>query len=145
MRKRIFFKLLAAFVLVIMAATLTLDFSVRRAWERSLTSEIERNLNQKTLLFAHRVEIDHEHSLQDIASQEGQAAGARATIIDHEGNVLADSPEVATARSSPVNAVRAGAPRPSSREATRVKVVSTAGWDDGHEAPFGRAILLLKI
>jgi two-component system, OmpR family, phosphate regulon sensor histidine kinase PhoR len=90
-RKRIFFKLLAAFVLVIMAATLTLDFSVRRAWERSLTSEIERNLNQKTLLFAHRVEIDHEHSLQDIASQEGQAAGARATIIDHEGNVLADS------------------------------------------------------
>jgi len=74
-----------------MAATLTLDFSVRRAWERSLTSEIERNLNQKTLLFAHRVEIDHEHSLQDIASQEGQAAGARATIIDHEGNVLADS------------------------------------------------------
>jgi two-component system phosphate regulon sensor histidine kinase PhoR len=90
-RKRIFFKLLAAFVLVIMAATLTLDFSVRRAWERSLTTEIERNLNQKTLLFAHRVEIDHEHSLQDIASQEGQAAGARATIIDHEGNVLADS------------------------------------------------------
>jgi two-component system, OmpR family, phosphate regulon sensor histidine kinase PhoR len=90
-RKRIFFKLLAAFVLVIMAATLTLDFSVRRAWERSLTSEIERNLNQKTWLFAHRVEIDHEHSLQDIASQEGQAAGARATIIDHEGNVLADS------------------------------------------------------
>jgi two-component system, OmpR family, phosphate regulon sensor histidine kinase PhoR len=90
-RKRIFFKLLAAFVLVIMAATLTLDFSVGRAWERSLTSEIERNLNQKTLLFAHRVEIDHEHSLQDIASQEGQAAGARATIIDHEGNVLADS------------------------------------------------------
>ena len=91
MRKRIFFKLLAAFVLVIMAATLTLDFSVRRAWERSLTTEIERNLNQKTVLFAHRVEIDHEHSLQDIASQEGQAAGARATIIDHEGNVLADS------------------------------------------------------
>src|SRR4051794_20143646 len=74
-----------------MAATLTLDFSIRRAWERSLTSEIERNLNQKTLLFAHRVEIDHEHSLQDIASQEGQAAGARATIIDHEGKVLADS------------------------------------------------------
>jgi len=51
-RKRIFFKLLAAFVLVIMAATLTLDFSVRRAWERSLTTEIERNLNQKTVLRA---------------------------------------------------------------------------------------------
>lgn len=91
MRKRIFFKLLAAFALVIAAATLTLDLTVRRAWERSLTNEIERNLNQKTLLFAHRVEIDHEHSLQDIASEEGQAAGARATVIDHEGKVLADS------------------------------------------------------
>jgi two-component system phosphate regulon sensor histidine kinase PhoR len=95
-RRRIFFKLLAAFVFVIAAATLTLDITVRGAWERSLTREIERNLNQKTLLFAHRVEIDHEHSLQDIAAQEGQAAGARATIIDHEGKVLADSEADAT-------------------------------------------------
>lgn len=91
MKKRIFFKLLAVFVLVIAAATLTLDITVRQAWERSLTDEIQRNLNQKTTMFAHRVEIDHEHSLQEIASQEGQAAGARATIIDHEGKVLADS------------------------------------------------------
>lgn len=91
MKKRIFFKLLAVFVLVIAAATLTLDIAVRRAWERSLTEEIQRNLNQKTVMFAHRVEIDHEHSLQEIASQEGQAAGARATIIDHGGKVLADS------------------------------------------------------
>jgi two-component system phosphate regulon sensor histidine kinase PhoR len=90
-KKRIFFKLLAVFVLVIAAATLTLDITVRRAWEGSLTAEIERNLNQKTVMFAHRVEIDHEHSLQEIASQEGLAAGARATIIDHEGKVLADS------------------------------------------------------
>jgi two-component system, OmpR family, phosphate regulon sensor histidine kinase PhoR len=90
-KKRIFFKLLAVFVLVIAAATLTLDIAVRRAWERSLTDEIQRNLNQKTVMFAHRVQIDHEHSLQEIASQEGQAAGARATIIDHEGKVLADS------------------------------------------------------
>ncbi len=91
MRKRIFLKLLAAFVLVIAAATLTLDIAVRRAWQRSITDEITRNLNQKTVMFAHRVEIDHEHSLQEIASQEGQAAGARATIIDHQGKVLADS------------------------------------------------------
>jgi two-component system phosphate regulon sensor histidine kinase PhoR len=90
-KKRIFFKLLAVFILVIAAATLTLDFTVRQAWERSLTNEIERNLSQKTVMFAHRVEIDHEHSLQEIASQEGLAAGARATIIDHEGKVLADS------------------------------------------------------
>ena len=70
---------------------MTIDFLVRRAWEGSLRQEIERNLNQKTVLFAHRVDTDRTHSLQDIAAQEGQAAGARATIIDPTGKVLADS------------------------------------------------------
>jgi two-component system, OmpR family, phosphate regulon sensor histidine kinase PhoR len=91
MRRRIFFKLLLAFALVIAAATITVDLSVRRAWQDSLSREIDRSLTQKTLLFAHRVDTDRKYSLQDIASQEGQAAGARATIIDHEGKVLADS------------------------------------------------------
>jgi two-component system phosphate regulon sensor histidine kinase PhoR len=90
-RNRIFFKLLAAFALVIISATVTLDLSVGKAWERSLTDEIERNLRQKTAMFAYRVESDRQHSLQDIAAQGGQAAGARATIIDHAGLVLADS------------------------------------------------------
>jgi two-component system phosphate regulon sensor histidine kinase PhoR len=61
------------------------------AWEASLRTEIERNLTQKTLLFAHRVETDRAHSLTEIAAQEGLAAGARATIIDASGKVLADS------------------------------------------------------
>lgn len=91
MRNRIFFKLLAAFALVIAAATALLDFSVRQAWEDSLREDIERNLRQKTLLFASRVNADREHNLQDIASQAGQAAGARATVIDAAGRVLADS------------------------------------------------------
>jgi len=42
-------------------------------------------------MFAHRVEADRQHSLSDIAAQEGQAAGARATVIDPTGKVLADS------------------------------------------------------
>ena len=91
MRNRIFFKLLAAFVVVIAAATVTLDFAVRRAWEASLRGEIERNLRQKTVMFANRVNTDRQHGLQDVASQEGQAAGTRATIIDAQGKVLADS------------------------------------------------------
>ena len=91
MRNRIFFKLLAGFVVVIAAATVTLDFAVRRAWEASLTGEIQRNLRQKTVMFANRVSTDRQHRLQDVASQEGQAAGARATIIDAQGKVLADS------------------------------------------------------
>jgi len=90
-RSRIFIKLLAAFVFVIAATTITIDFSVRRAWEASLRQEINRNLIQKTLLLAHRVEVEPTQSLQDIASQEAQAASARATIIDPTGKVLADS------------------------------------------------------
>ena len=91
MRNRIFFKLLGAFLVVIVVSAVTFDFMLAGAWEASLRSEIERNLTQKTQLLAHRVETDRSHSLADIAAQEGQAAGARATIIDTTGQVLADS------------------------------------------------------
>ena len=91
MKNRIFFKLLAAFLVVVAATAITLDFMLGSAWEASLRTEIERNLTQKTLLFAHRVETDRAHPLSDIAAQEAQAAGARATVIDASGKVLADS------------------------------------------------------
>src|SRR5712671_2776074 len=60
-------------------------------WQASLRAEIERNLIQKTQLLGHRVETDRAHSLGNIAAQEGQSAGARVTIIDPTGKVLADS------------------------------------------------------
>jgi two-component system phosphate regulon sensor histidine kinase PhoR len=90
-KNRIFFKLLAVFLIVIAATATILDVMLSGAWESSMRSEIERNLTQKTLLFAHRVETDRNHTLAEIAAQEGQAAGARATIIDASGKVLADS------------------------------------------------------
>jgi two-component system, OmpR family, phosphate regulon sensor histidine kinase PhoR len=91
LKNRIFFKLLAVFLIVIAATAAMLDVMIGSAWEASLRTEIERNLRQKTQLFAHRVEIDHTHTLADIAAQDGQAAGARATVIDASGKVLADS------------------------------------------------------
>jgi two-component system phosphate regulon sensor histidine kinase PhoR len=101
-RNRIFLKLMAAFALVIAAATVTLDVSIRHAWEGSLRQEIERNLRNKTQMLANRVNSVRElpapnqtsapqQSWQDIALQEAQAASARATIIDAHGKVLADS------------------------------------------------------
>lgn len=90
-KNRIFFKLLAVFLIVIAATAAILDVMIGSAWEASLRAEIERNLTQKTLLFAHRVETDRGHTLTEIAAQEGLAAGARATIIDASGKVLADS------------------------------------------------------
>ena len=92
MRKGIFLKLLAAFLVVILAAAIMFDLTLGGAWQASLRNEIERNLIQKTQLLAHRVETDRSgHSLADIAVQEGKAAGARVTIIDSTGKVLADS------------------------------------------------------
>jgi two-component system phosphate regulon sensor histidine kinase PhoR len=91
-RNRIFFKLLGAFLVVILAAAVMFDVMVGGAWQASLRAEIERNLVQKTQLLAHRVETDRSgRSLADIAAQEGHAAGARVTVIDPAGNVLADS------------------------------------------------------
>jgi two-component system phosphate regulon sensor histidine kinase PhoR len=101
-RNRIFLKLMAAFALVIAAATATLDVSIRHGWEGSLRQEIERNLRQKTQMLANRVNsvrdlpvpsqaVTPQPPWKDIALQEARAADARATIIDVQGNVLADS------------------------------------------------------
>ena len=91
MRNRIFFKMLAAAAVVVVIAAVTMDVTIRRVWESSLRDEIQRGLTARARLFADRVEADRQHSLQDITSQEALAAGARATIIDPTGQVLADS------------------------------------------------------
>jgi len=90
-RNRIFFKMLAASALVVVVTAITMDVTIRRVWESSLRDEIQRGLTARTRLFANRVEIDHQHSLADITAQEALAAGARATVIDPTGQVLADS------------------------------------------------------
>ncbi len=91
MRRSVFLKLLAAFVLVIATATVTLDLAVRRAWENSLRQEIERAMVEKTRLFAQRVQTDHSRPLQQLVNEESAAGDARATVIDRSGKVLADS------------------------------------------------------
>lgn len=91
MTRRIFFKLFLLFLVVIAAGTITLDFTVRAAWERSLYSTIERNLSQKVELFANRVRNASADQYPAIAKQAAEEAEARATIIDAQGHVLADS------------------------------------------------------
>ncbi|MCI0403606.1 MAG: ATP-binding protein [Acidobacteria bacterium] len=91
MRSRIFFKLLAAFLLVIVTATITLDVAVRRAWENSLEGELQKALREKTRLLALRVESDKAASPQPMAMEAARAADARATIIERSGKVIADS------------------------------------------------------
>lgn len=91
MRNRIFLKAMAAFVVVISAATLTLDISIRHNWETALRSDLERLLVQNAQGFALRVENDHQHSLQQMAAEEARITETRVTIIARDGVVLADS------------------------------------------------------
>src|SRR6202171_708876 len=91
MRSRIFLKMMAAFVVVIAAATLSLDFSIRHTWENSLSNDVQRLLEQNTRSFALRVQNDHDHSLQEMANDEARITEMRATIIARDGTVLADS------------------------------------------------------
>ncbi len=91
MRSRIFLKLFLAALLIIAACTLTLYALLERAWEGMLRSEIETSLREKTLMFASRVESSAPASLGEITMQAARAAGARITVIDSTGKVLADS------------------------------------------------------
>ena len=91
MKSRIFLKLFVAALLIIAACTITMDVLIRRAWEGMQRSEIETSLREKALLFALRVEGTPPASLPEVVAQASRAAGARITVIDSSGNVLADS------------------------------------------------------
>ncbi len=93
MRNRIFFKLVLIFAMVIAVATLTLDIAVNRAWQGSLRQQIEKNLRQQTAMFALRISSAplSGNDLKKVAAGIAEASGARATVIDSQGTVLADS------------------------------------------------------
>jgi two-component system phosphate regulon sensor histidine kinase PhoR len=92
-KNRIFFKLVVVFALVIAAATLTLDVAITHAWRSSLRQQIESNLRQKTAMFALRVAATPLSSadLKPVVQSIAEVSGARATVIDRRGQVLADS------------------------------------------------------
>ena len=90
-RLKIFVILSASFLTMIAVCAISVGYGLHRYWENLLRQEITRNLTQKAQMFASRVNTDREHKIEDIASQEGQNAGARATVIDFSGRVIADS------------------------------------------------------
>ena len=85
-----------SFLLIIAIAALSLGQRAQRHRQRALQEEITQNLVRKAQIVANRINADHSHPIDVIASQEGQAAGARATVVDSNGTVVADS-EVAIA------------------------------------------------
>jgi two-component system phosphate regulon sensor histidine kinase PhoR len=90
-KSRIFVKLFLAALVVIAACTISLDLLIGRAWERMLRSQIETSLQQKTRMLATRLQGVPSADLAPIVKQASQASGARVTVIDSTGTVLADS------------------------------------------------------
>jgi two-component system phosphate regulon sensor histidine kinase PhoR len=90
-KSSVFFKLVGAFLIVIVVVTVILDLEIRRQWDQSLRSQIQTTLQQETRLFSFRVDNDTTHPLAQIVKEVSDATTARATVIDRSGKVLADS------------------------------------------------------
>jgi hypothetical protein len=90
-RWRVFAIAYVCFLFMIAAAGFGLSYWIKGQVKLSLQDEITRNLIQKAQLVANRINADRAHTVEVIASQEGQAAGARATVIDTNRQVVADS------------------------------------------------------
>jgi len=91
LRLRAFAIIYLCLLLTITISAITVGYWTREHVAGTLREEITRNLVQKAQMLANRVDADHAHNIDVIASQEGQAAGARATIVDSNGKVVADS------------------------------------------------------
>ena len=91
MKSRIFLKLFVASLVLIAACMLTMNVLIHRAWEGMLRSEIERSMREKTLMLASRMASTPPEQRAQVIQQTAADAGARATLIDASGKVLADS------------------------------------------------------
>lgn len=90
-RLHTFFVLLPAFLVLVGAASMTIYLTLNSYWQGVLRDEITRSLTGKAHMFAARVDTDKTHRIDEITSQEGQYAGSRATVVDGNGRVVADS------------------------------------------------------
>ncbi len=90
MRQRVFFKLLAAMVLVVLAAAAMLDISQQNILESSLQNQLARSLEGSAQALAQRVAIGAPANLAALAQEEARAIDGRVTIVNKDGSVVAD-------------------------------------------------------
>lgn len=79
------------FLLMMIAAAAIAEHSIQNFHQSDLREKITRDLTQEAQAFAARVNSDHSTKIADLASQAAQQAAARATVVDGNGDVLADS------------------------------------------------------
>jgi two-component system phosphate regulon sensor histidine kinase PhoR len=94
--RTLFLIFFSSFLLMIAVAAYAVAHNVETFWHQTFEQELTRNLTQKAQMFASRIEADHGTPIADIASEVGLRAGARATVVDANGKVVADSQAPAT-------------------------------------------------
>lgn len=94
--RTLFLIVFSSFLLMIAVAAYAIAHNVENFWHNTLQQELTRNLTQKAQMLASRIEADHRTPIADITSEEGLRAGARATVVDANGKVVADSQAPAT-------------------------------------------------
>ena len=87
---RTFLRLFLFFLVVIVAATIAAH-TIQNFHQNDLRAKITRDLTRKAEAFATRLNSDRNIKLADLTAQAAQQAGARATVVDGNGDVLADS------------------------------------------------------
>jgi two-component system phosphate regulon sensor histidine kinase PhoR len=90
-RLRVFALFFISYLVFIGAAAFATIYSTESFWEKALRDQITRDLTQKAQMFAARVNTDRSTKIADLTAQAGQQAGARATVVDGNGKVIADS------------------------------------------------------
>ncbi|MDX2149262.1 MAG: ATP-binding protein [Bryobacteraceae bacterium] len=91
MTARIFFKLIAAVLLVLVVALTAIDFLATRMIEKTYVDSLRRELEEKAQLLA----LDHSEGFGHIRSavvhDMARAVAARITVVARDGGVIADS------------------------------------------------------
>ncbi len=90
MRQRVFFKILAAMVLVVLAAAAMLDISQQNILESSLQNQLARGLQGSARALAQRVVVGAPANLAALAQEEARAIDGRVAIVKKDGGVVAD-------------------------------------------------------
>jgi two-component system phosphate regulon sensor histidine kinase PhoR len=90
-RLRVFVLLFISFLILIAVAAFATIYSSESFWQKALRDQTTRDLSQKAQMFASRVNTDRSTKIADLTAQAGQQAGARATVVDGNGKVVADS------------------------------------------------------
>jgi two-component system, OmpR family, phosphate regulon sensor histidine kinase PhoR len=90
-RLRVFTLLFISFLVLIAAAAFATIYASESFWQKTLRDQTTRDLTQKAQMFATRVNTDRSTRIADLTAQAGQQAGARATVVDGNGKVIADS------------------------------------------------------